>query len=137
MIMSDNVLAYSVILFLSPLGRCTCPTRRRAVQQRSTWSLILSWRGEGASDNAVACLVPGSVGPLHLPNKAACGAAWRLYDRTVACVAAHFAADKHGLHAVAARLKVTHMRSTPVRTFGDGHRGRCCGGPRCMGKEGG
>ena len=46
-----------------------------------------------------------SVGVGKLPNKAAVGLACRLHDRTIACVTAHFAADKHGKERPEARVR--------------------------------
>ena len=45
-----------------------------------------------------------SVGVGRLANKAAVGMACRLYDRTLACVTAHFAANKHGKERPEARV---------------------------------
>ena len=47
------------------------------------------------------------MGLGHLPNKAAVGLACRIYDRSMAFVTAHLAADKHGKERVEARLRVS------------------------------
>jgi hypothetical protein len=41
------------------------------------------------------------------------GLAFRIYDRAVACVGAHFAADKHGKERPEARLRVSHLDWPP------------------------
>ena len=46
-----------------------------------------------------------SVGAWRLPNKAAVGLACRLHGRALACVTAHFAADKHGKQRPEARVR--------------------------------